>query len=874
MSDITLAGDGSTSSDPVKKASSPSSSSSSNAKPARLDAEGIKKEISQLNSSPDGLSSATAKSLLEKYGPNAIEAKEDSRWKKLLGYFWGPIPWMIEIAALISLARQDWPDFIVITGLLLYNAAVGFWQDNKAASALAALKKGLALKAHAKRDGKLQTIDAAELVPGDVVTVSGGEILPADLLLIDGAYLSVDQAALTGESLPVSKMVGDSGYSGSIARQGSMTGIVTSTGNNTFFGRTAKLVASAGAKSHAEQAVLRIGDFLIILAAILALILVGTQLYKDIVVQGHWAWSEAGDIAQFVLVLLIASVPVAMPAVMSVTMALGALALSKQKAIVSRLSAIEELAGVDVLCSDKTGTLTQNHLTVDSAIPFDPKTTPDEVILGAALACQPESTDAIDQAVMSALKDKKSLDGFKQVSFTPFDPVNKKTLAVVQDASQKQTSYAKGAPQVIATLCGISETSSDDPRSTAYFGKVSELASHGTRALGVARSDDGGKTWDLLGLLALLDPPRPDAKETIAQARALGLSVKMVTGDDVAIGSEISRQLGLGTHLLVADQVFPKDTDNNHIPIDAARAVEAADGFGRVFPENKYQIVKALQERNHIVAMTGDGVNDAPALKQAECGIAVSGATDAARSAAALILTAPGLSTIVNAIEEARAIFERITSYVYYRIAMTICIMFVVVLSYLVFGVRPLTAIMIVVLALLDDIPIMTIAYDNVKIAKKPVRWDMHRIIIFSSLMGLMALAQSFGLVLISMYWMNNAELMHVFALDLSHLQTMLFLQLAAGGHLLLFVVRNRNSVFKPPFPSLPLLLAVIGTQIVAVFICAFGIFVPAISWELIGVVWVYVLVWMVIIDIVKLIYFSVVDKREKQSENLTKAIA
>ena len=445
MSDITLAGDGSTRSDPVKKASSPSSSSSSDAKPARLDAEGIKKEISQLNSSPDGLSSATAKSLLEKYGPNAIEAKEDSRWKKLLGYFWGPIPWMIEIAALISLARQDWPDFIVITGLLLYNAAVGFWQDNKAASALAALKKGLALKAHAKRDGKLQTIDAAELVPGDVVTVSGGEILPADLLLIDGAYLSVDQAALTGESLPVSKMVGDSGYSGSIARQGSMTGIVTSTGNNTFFGRTAKLVASAGAKSHAEQAVLRIGDFLIILAAILALILVGTQLYKDIVVQGHWAWSEAGDIAQFVLVLLIASVPVAMPAVMSVTMALGALALSKQKAIVSRLSAIEELAGVDVLCSDKTGTLTQNHLTVDSAIPFDPKTTPDEVILGAALACQPESTDAIDQAVLSALKDKKSLDGFKQVSFTPFDPVNKKTLAVVQDASQKQTSYAKDA---------------------------------------------------------------------------------------------------------------------------------------------------------------------------------------------------------------------------------------------------------------------------------------------------------------------------------------------------------------------------------------------------------------------------------------------
>ncbi|MGQ3671678.1 plasma-membrane proton-efflux P-type ATPase [Xanthobacter sp. TB0136] len=841
------------------------SASSGAQKKTTLDAAGIAAVFKNNQSSEKGLSSAEAKQRLAKYGPNSIEAHEESRWKKLLGYFWSPIAWMIEAAAIISLLRQDWPDFIVVTALLLYNAAVGFWQDNKAASALAALKKGLALKAHVLRDGSWVEVDAADIVPGDVVTIAGGEILPADVVLFDGKYLSVDQAALTGESLPVSKKIGDNGFSGSIARQGSMIGVVTATGNNTFFGRTAKLVASAGAKSHAEQAVTRIGDFLILLAVILAVILIGTQVWRDLASDGVWKWSEAGEIAQFVLVLLVASVPVALPAVMSVTMALGALALSKQKAIVSRLSAIEELAGVDVLCSDKTGTLTMNQLALQTPIPFS-GTQPDDLVVGAAIASQRQSTDAIDMAVVKALKDPKVLDQYKVVDFVPFDPVNKKTVGIVTGPDGKQLQFAKGAPQAIAALCGIKEdaTEGDGP---VYFGKVSELASHGTRALGVARSEDGGKSWTLLGLLPLLDPPRPDAKATIAEAKKLGLGVKMVTGDDVAIGSEISRELGIGSNLLVASNVFSKDMDPNHIPLDAARAVEQADGFGRVFPEHKFEIVKALQERGHIVAMTGDGVNDAPALKQADCGVAVSGATDAARSAAALILTAPGLSTIVNAINESRAIFERITSYVYYRIAMTIDIMLVVVLGYLVFDFQPLTAIMIVVLALLDDIPIMTIAYDNVKPASQPVKWNMHRIIIFSSIMGLMALVQSFGLVMICMYWMKNSSLMEFMHMDFPHLQTMLFLQLAAGGHLLLFVVRTRGSLFCPPYPSAPLFLAVVGTQIVAVLICAFGVgLVPPLPWSMIGLVWVYVLIWMVVMDLVKLLYFAIADRREAKS--------
>jgi H+-transporting ATPase len=521
-----------------------------------------------------------------------------------------------------------------------------------------------------------------------------------------------------------------------------------------------------------------------------------------------------------------------------------------------------------MLCSDKTGTLTMNQLTLQAPLPFA-GTTPADLILGAALASQRQSEDAIDQAVLKALKQPSILDNYKQTDFMPFDPVNKKTVGVVTGSDGRIRHFAKGAPQAIAALCAL-----DVATAQKYNEEVAELATHGYRALGVARSEDDGKTWKLLGLLSLMDPPRPDAKQTIAEAEKLGLSVKMVTGDDVAIGAEISHQLGLGEHLLVASDVFGKGSDINHIAIDAARAVERADGFGRVFPEHKFEIVKALQERGHIVAMTGDGVNDAPALKQADCGVAVSGATDAARSAAALILTAAGLSTIVNAIVESRKIFERITSYIYYRIAMTIDIMFVVVLASVLFGFQPLTAIMIVALALLDDIPIMTIAYDNVSVAPRPVRWDMHRIISFSSIMGLMALIQSFGLVLICKFWMQSPELMAIAKMDFPYLQTMLFLQLAAGGHLLLFVVRRRGSLLLPPYPSAPLFLAVVGTQVVAVLMCAFGVLVPALPWLMIGLIWAYVLVWMVVMDIVKLGYFHLADRRETQVSTLQQPLA
>ncbi|QGM45040.1 plasma-membrane proton-efflux P-type ATPase [Methylocystis heyeri] len=817
----------------------------------------IAQQLQALKASKEGLSSAEAATRLTQYGPNTIEEKSESKWHKLLAYFWGPLPFLIEAAAVISALRRDWPDFGVVTGLLAYNAVVGFWQDNKAANALAALKKGLAPHARVLRDANWVSIEAAGLAPGDIVSVAAGQIVPADIILIEGDYLSCDQAALTGESLPVSKKIGDDAYAGSIAKQGSMTGLVTATGAQTFFGRTAKLIGAAGAASHSQRAVTQVGDFLLVLAFLLGLILVVAQGYREVVAPHDWDWSRIGGILQYVLVLLIASIPVALPAVMSVTMAIGAYALSLHKAIVAKLSAIEELAGVDVLCSDKTGTLTQNKLTVEKPIPFG-ASTPEDVLFCAALATQRSSEDAIDLAVLAALKTPASLDGLVQKEFSPFDPVTKRTLATVVDRSGAVRHYAKGAPQAISALAAP-----DEQTLKRYQGEVAELAAKGERALGVARSDDGAH-WVIVGLISLMDPPRPDAAATIAEAQKLGLNVKMVTGDDVAIGNQIAGRLGLGAHLLVAGDVFPEGAKAEALPRSVLEAVERADGFGRVFPEHKYEIVKALQAAGHIVAMTGDGVNDAPALKQADCGIAVSGATDAARGAAALILTAPGLSTIINAIRVSRQIFERIESYIYYRIAMTLDIMVTVVASIVLLDFQPVTAIMIVALALLDDIPIMTIAYDNAPDAPKPVRWNMPRIFTFASLMGTLSLAQTFGLLLIGTRWLIDAHLQAIMPLDPNQLQTVVFLQLAVGGHLLLFSVRTKSLLIFPAYPSPKLFWAIVATQIVAVLLCLFGFGVEAIPGRAIAGVWAYCLIWLVLADLVKLAYWRHVDRHER----------
>ena len=805
--------------------------------------------LKELSSSERGISSSEAKERLQQYGYNEIEEKKVSALRKFLGYFWGPIPWMIEVAAILSVVVQHWADVAIIVALLIFNAAVGFWQEYQAGNAVEALRKRLALKARVLRDGKWQEVDAKNLVPGDVIRLRLGDIIPADAKLIDGDYLSVDQSALTGESLPVSKKTGDIAYSGSVAKQGEMVGLVTATGDHTYFGKTAKLVAGAKTVSHFQKAVLQIGDYLIYLSLGLVAVLILVQLFRG---------TPLLELVQFALILTVASIPVAMPAVLSVTMAVGALALSKLKAIVSRLESIEEMAGMDILCSDKTGTLTQNKLTLGDPVTFEAEN-PQDLILAAALASKAEDQDAIDLAVIGGVADQSVLKSYEQLKFIPFDPVGKRTESTIKDAGGNTFKVTKGAPQVIL---GMSEE--DDGTKARVEKSVNDFATKGYRTLGVARAHEGG-TWRFLGILPLFDPPREDSADTIAQAKAHGIDVKMVTGDNLAIGREIAGQLDLGKNIFIADKLLSGGAEAGQMATDTAEQVEQADGFAQVFPEHKYGIVKALQGRGHIVGMTGDGVNDAPALRQADMGIAVSGATDAARAAADLVLTAPGLSVIINAVEEARRIFERMNSYAIYRITETIRIMIFVVLAMIVFNFYPITAIMIILLAFLNDVPIMTIAYDNTWLEPKPVRWNMHRIIVVSTVMGLTGVSGSFLMLYLAVKWLH---------LSIPQIQTYIFLKMAVAGHLTLFVARNKKFFLRRPYPAPVMIWSAVGTKLLGTAIAAYGFgLITPIRWSEVGLIWGYSISWAFLTDLAKVtVYRHFGMKTQRHEGFLNKA--
>jgi len=784
--------------------------------------------MGKLSSSSEGLSSSDAESRLDEYGFNEIAEKKVNPILKFLAYFWGPIPWMIEVAAVLSAFLGRWEDFAIISLLLLMNGVVGFWQENKADRAIELLKKKLAPGARVRRDGEWKDLPSRLLVPGDVVRVRLGEIVPADIKLFDGDLLQVDESALTGESLPVEKKPSDVAYSGSIVRMGEMDGLVYATGMETYFGRTAKLVEEARTRSHFQKAVIRIGDYLIMLAvALVALVFVVAALRQESLLQT----------LQFALVLVVAAIPAALPAVLSVTMAVGAIVLSRKEAIVSRLVAIEEMAGIDILCTDKTGTITQNAIKVAELSPFEGYEEKD-ILLSALLSSRKEDRDPIDLAIVEKSEEGKiDASVYDLTKFEPFDPVSKRAEAEVEGPGGRFKA-AKGAPQAILSLVeGDSEASNVDERVNAFAAK-------GYRALGVARTGEDG-AWRYLGLIALYDPPREDSAETIKTAQSMGVEVKMVTGDHLAIAREIARMVGMGTKIRPAS-AFVDEPDE-----EAERLIEEADGFAQVFPEHKFRIVELLQSKGHIVGMTGDGVNDAPALKKADAGIAVSGATDAAKSAAAIVLTEPGLSVIIDAIKESRRIFRRMNSYAIYRIAETIRVLFFITLSIVIFNLYPVTAIMIVLLAILNDFAIMSIAYDRAEYSSKPDRWRMSSVMGMALYLGLIGTVASFLLLFIGL------DLLH---LSSDILQSFIYLKLSIAGHLTIFIARSKGH-FWSYRPSKVLVGAVVGTQVVATLIAVYGFLIPAIGWNLAAIVWAYALILFLITDQLKVRFYRLFDE-------------
>lgn len=788
----------------------------------------IEELLNDLSSSRTGISPSEAAARLQQFGANEIQETKVNPFIKFLNYFWGPIPWMIEVAAVLSAFIHHWEDFGIIVTLLLVNAGVGFWQENKADNAIELLKKQLALKAKVLRDGKWSEISSKELVPGDVVRVRLGDIVPADIKLMDGDYMLSDESTLTGESLPVEKHVSDIAYTGSIVKQGEMDALVVATGENTYFGKTASLVAGTKTHSHFQKTIVKIGDYLIVLALVLVAIIFIASMFRH---------ENILDTLEFILVLIVAAIPVALPAVLTVTMAVGATTLAKKGAIVSKLVAIEEMAGMDILCSDKTGTITKNELTIGEVKAF-PGFSDNDVLLYSALASREEDQDPIDDAIFDTIKTyteiNRALDVLKVIKFKPFDPISKQTEATVEGDGDR-FDVAKGAPQAVLSLIINKEP---------IAGKINEyvdsLAAKGYRALGVARTDSEGN-WQFVGLLGLYDPPREDSAETIKMAQSMGVDVKMVTGDHIAIAREIAQQVNLSANLVL----FDNKPDNEEI-------VEEAGGFAQVFPEHKYRIIELLQNRGHIVGMTGDGVNDAPALKRADVGIAVAGATDAAKSAADIVFTSPGLSVIIDAITESRKIFQRMNNYAIYRIAETIRILIFLTLAILVFNFFPVTPVMIVLLAMLNDIPIMMIAYDNTRLIEKSVRWDMREVLTIAGVLGIAGVFSTFLL-----FWMSE----QVFHINSVMIPTIIFLKLAVAGHMTIYLTRTGDNHFwVRPFPAMSLILAAEITQIIATLFAVYGIFMEPIGWSMGVFIWVYALLFFVLNDFIKVRFYRLAE--------------
>ncbi|TDZ25588.1 Plasma membrane ATPase [Colletotrichum sidae] len=750
-----------------------------------------------------------------KWGRNEMAEAKENLILKFFMFFVGPIQFVMEAAAVLAAGLEDWIDFGVICGLLLLNAVVGFVQEFQAGSIVAELKKTLALKAVVLRDGTLKEVEAPEVVPGDILQVEEGTIIPADgRIVTEDAFLQVDQSAITGESLAVDKHQNDSCYASSAIKRGEAFIIVTSTGDNTFVGRAAALVNAASAGSgHFTEVLNGIGTILLVLVVFTLIIVWVSSFYRS---------NGIVDILRFTLAITIIGVPVGLPAVVTTTMAVGAAYLAKKKAIVQKLSAIESLAGVEILCSDKTGTLTKNKLSL--AEPYTVAgVDPEDLMLTACLAAsrKKKGMDAIDKAFLKSLRyyprAKSVLSKYKVIEFFPFDPVSKKVTAIVESPNGEKITCVKGAPLFVLKTVEQDHVIPEEI-DQAYKNKVAEFATRGFRSLGVARKRGDDGAWEILGIMPCSDPPRHDTARTVNEAKGLGLSIKMLTGDAVGIARETSRQLGLGTNIYNAERLGLGG--GGDMPgSEVYDFVEAADGFAEVFPQHKYNVVEILQQRGYLVAMTGDGVNDAPSLKKADTGIAVEGASDAARSAADIVFLAPGLGAIIDALKTSRQIFHRMYAYVVYRIALSIHLEIYLGLWIAILN-RSLNIELVVFIAIFADIATLAIAYDNAPFSKTPVKWNLPKLWGMSVLLGVV-LAVGTWITVTTMYAHGpDGGIVQNFG----NMDEVLFLEISLTENWLIFITRA-NGPFWSSIPSWQLSGAILVVDILATCFTIWGWF-------------------------------------------------
>ncbi|KAL7180597.1 hypothetical protein ACSBR1_043732 [Camellia fascicularis] len=801
----------------------------------------------QLKTSRAGLSSEDAEVRLQIFGQNKLEEKPENKFLKFLSFMWNPLSWVMEAAAIMAIALAngggegpDWQDFVGIICLLIINSTISFIEENNAGNAAAALMARLAPKTKVLRDGRWQEQDAAVLVPGDIISIKLGDIIPADARLLEGDPLKIDQSALTGESLPVTKRTSDEVFSGSTCKQGEIEAVVIATGVHSFFGKAAHLVDSTESIGHFQKVLTAIGNFCICSIAV--------GMILEIIVMYPIQLRSYRDGINNLLVLLIGGIPIAMPTVLSVTLAIGSHRLSQQGAITKRMTAIEEMAGMDVLCSDKTGTLTLNRLTVDRNLieVFNKDMDKDMIVLLAARASRLENQDAIDTAIVNMLADpKEARANITEVHFLPFNPVDKRTAITYIDFDGNWYRASKGSPEQILNLSEEREEIAGKVHAI-----IDKFAERGLRSLGVAlqevpeRSKDGpGGPWKFCGLLPLFDPPRHDSAETIRRALNLGVCVKMITGDQLAIAKETGRRLGMGTNMYPSSSLLGRNRDENEVlPVD--ELIEKADGFAGVFPEHKYEIVKILQEKKHVVGMTGDGVNDAPALKKADIGIAVADATDAARSASDIVLTEPGLSVIISAVLTSRAIFQRMKNY-------TLGFMLLALIWEYDFP-----PFMVLIIAILNDGTIMTISKDRVKPSPKPDSWKLNEIFATGVVIG-----TYLALITVLFYWVVGSTSFfenHFGVESLSsteEISSAMYLQVSIISQALIFVTRSQSWSFMER-PGILLMCAFVVAQLVATLIAVYATIsfasISGIGWGWAGVIWLYSVIFYIPLDIIK----------------------